>query len=114
MTKTPEEIVSICVESHAIVDRHLDKAYKRQQVMIDAIEDGLAVGMIADGSAAKQFAWGHRLALGKIAEAGKILADLHPIGTQHAKDNGADLGRITEAAGITLPQPEVSTFSGTR
>jgi hypothetical protein len=109
-----EDVVATCVESHAMIERQLSKAYNRQEVMVDAIEKGIASGMIADGCEAKKFLWGHKVALGKIAEAGLALADLHPIGTQHAKDNGADLGRITEVGGITLPQPEISTFSGTR
>ncbi|TWD58070.1 hypothetical protein FB480_101825 [Agrobacterium vitis] len=109
-----EDVVAQCVESHAAIERYLSKAYNRQNMMIAAVEQGIAAGMIADGCEAKKFLWAHKAALGKIAEAGLALAELHPVGTQHAKANGADLGRITEVGGITLPQPEMSTFSGTR
>lgn len=109
-----EKVVATCVKSHAMIERHLSEAYSLQEAMVEAIEKGIADGMIADGAEAKKFLWGHKAALGKIADAGLALADLHPIGTQHAKANGVDLGRITEVGGITLPEPEMSTFSGTR
>lgn len=114
MTATPESVVSTCVNCHSLNDRDLAKVYNHQEKMIKAVEDGLELGMIKDGMAAKQFIWGHRAALGKIAEAAKALADLHPLGTAFAKENGVDLGKITNAGGIDLPQPEFTTFDGGR
>lgn len=107
--KTPSDIVAECVTGHAEADKFLARAYRSEQRTIDAIEDGLELGMIADGMAAKQFIWGHRQALGIIAAAGKALADLHPLGTAFAQANGVDLGKISEAGGVKLPVPEVST-----
>ena len=109
---TPETVVSECVNGHALADKNLAKAYRNQERMLKAVEEGLGLGMIADGMAAKQFIWGHRVALGKIAEAALALANLHPTGTAFAKANGADLGKITNAGGIDLPQPEFTVMSG--
>jgi hypothetical protein len=107
MAKTPVDIVSDMVALHAGLDRDLANAYRKGGKMVKAVEDGLSLGMIADGMAAKQYIWQMRCALGDIADAGLAYAALHPIGTQHAKDNGVDLGRITEAGGVKLPQPEI-------
>lgn len=112
--KEPSEIVSACVTGHASIDRHLARAYSEGEKMLKAVEDGLELGMIPDGMAAKDFIWSHRAALGKIADAGKAYAAVHPTGTDHAKANGADLGKITEAGGIKLPQPEFEVFGGGR
>lgn len=114
MAKEPADIVSKCVAGHAGADRFLARAYAEQEKTIKAVEDGLKQGMIYDGMAAKQFIWGHREALGMIAAAAKKLADLHPLGTAHAQANGVDLGKITEAGGVKLPQPEFSPMSGGR
>lgn len=114
MQKTPEEIVSAMVAGHAGVDRYLARAFKEGEKMVKAVEEGLKLGMITDGMVAKQFVWGHRAALGAIADAAKAYADLHPAGTAHAQANGVDLGKITEAGGVKLPQPEISVFGGGR
>jgi hypothetical protein len=82
--------------------------------MAKIAEEGLKLGMIADGMEAKDYIWSLRAALGKIADAGKAYAALHPTGTAHAKANGVDLGKITEAGGVKLPQPEFTTMDGGR
>lgn len=112
MAKEPVDIVSACVTSHASIDRHLARAYREGEKMIKAVEEGLKLGMIPDGMAAKDFIWSHRAALGRIAEAGKAYAAIHPTGTAHAQANGVDLGKITEAGGVKLPQPEFTTMGG--
>jgi len=112
--RTPSDVVAECVTAHAEADKFLARAYRSQLKLLDAVEEGLELGMVSDGMKAKQFIWGHRQALGIIAAAAKALADLHPIGTELAKANGVDLGKITEAGGVRLPQPEVSVFDGGR
>lgn len=108
MAKTPSDIVSDMVALHAGVDRDLADAYRKGGKMVKAVETGLELGMIADGMAAKNYIWQMREALGAIAKAAAAYAALHPTGTQHAQNNGVDLGKITEAGGVTLPQPEIS------
>lgn len=108
MDKT--QVVSTCVECHAFNDRYLAKVYRRQETQVKAVVEGLKLGMIPDGMDAKIYLWKQRVALGKIAEAALYLAEAHPVGTAHAKANGADLGKITEAGGVKLPQPEFSTM----
>ena len=114
MAKEPTDIVSECVSAHAAIDRHLARAYREGEKMLEAVEEGLKLGMIPDGMAAKNFIWSQRAALGTIANAGKAYAEIHPAGTEHAKAAGADLGYVTEAGGIKLPQPEFSPMSGGR
>jgi len=106
MQKTPEEIVSAFVKDHAIVDKHLAAAYKAALRMAKNVDEGIKIGMVTQ-IAAKQFQSKHRAAAGEIASVAAVFADLHVIGTEHAKANGVDLGSMTSVGGVSLPpQPK--------
>lgn len=106
MPKTPDEIVSAFVADHAIVDKHLAAAYRAALRMAKNVEEGIKAGMLKPLQA-KSFLAEHRGAAGKIADVAADFADLHVIGTEHAKANGVDLGSLTSVGGVQLlPQPK--------
>lgn len=106
MQKTPEQIVSAFVKDHAIVDKHLAAAYKAALRMARSAEEGIKIGMVKQFEA-KSFLAEHRAAAGEIAAVAAVFADLHIIGTEHAKANGVDLGSMTSVGGVQLPpQPK--------
>lgn len=112
-TKTPEEIVSDFVSNHAIVDKHLAIAFKAAQRMAEDVEAGIKAGLSTQLEA-KSFLAAHRAAAGEIAAVAYNFADLHITGTEIAKRNGVDLGRLTSVGGVQLPEPEVSVMDGGR
>jgi len=114
MTPTPSEIVSSFVDKHALADRHLALAYRAAIQMAKDTEDGLKIGMVPNGLEAKRFLAAHRSAAGKIAEAALFLAELHVTGTELARANGVDLGKIKSVGGVDLPQPDFETMDGGR
>lgn len=106
MQKEPEQIVADFVKDHALVDKHLAIAYKAALRMAKNAEEGIKIGMVRQ-LAAKSFLAGHRAGAGEIAAAAATFADLHIIGTEHAKANGVDLGSLTSVGGVQLPpQPK--------
>jgi hypothetical protein len=113
-TATPSDIVASFVENHALADKYLAKAYRAAMRMAVEVEAGLEIGMVTNGLEAKEFLAGHRTAPGKIAEVALFLAALHSHGTELAKANGVDLGKIKSVGGVDLPQPDFETMDGGR
>ncbi len=113
MARTPEEIVSAFVTNHALVDKHLAAAYKAALKMAKDVEEGIKAGMSTQIEA-KSFLAQHRAAAGSVAEVAAIFAELHRDGTESAKANGVDLGRLTTVGGVALPEPEFTTMDGGR
>lgn len=113
MAKEPADLVASFVANHALVDKHLAAAYRAAMKMAKETEDGIKAGMVTQLEA-KLFLAQHRSAAGKIADIAAIFAELHKIGTEHAKANGVDLGRLTTVGGVQLPEPEFTTMSGGR
>lgn len=113
-TATHSDIVAEFVVNHEIVDKHLAKAYRAALRMAVEVEAGLEIGMVPNGLEAKKFLAAHRSAAGKIAEAALFLAELHVTGTELARANGVDLGKIKSVGGVDLPQPDFETMDGGR
>lgn len=106
MQKTPEEVVGAFVKDHALVDKHLAAAYKAAIRMAKNVEVGIVMGMVKQLEA-KSFLAEHRAAAGEIAAVAETFAELHIIGTGHAKANGVDLGSMSSIGGVSLPpQPK--------
>lgn len=113
MAKEPSDIVAAFVANHALVDKHLASAYRAAMKMAKDVEEGIKAELVTQLDA-KLFLAQHRAAVGEIAKVAALFAELHKTGTEIAKANGVDLGRLTSVGGVQLPEPDFTTMGGGR
>lgn len=99
--ETIEDIVSAGVAAQASIDKHLTLAYKAAAKLVRVTERGVEEGMV-QGIAAKKVIADARAAQGRIADVMSYFVELHQVQTDICNINGADLGSVTTAGGITI------------
>lgn len=98
---TIEDVVTAGVEAQAQIDKYLAKAYKHAAILTAVTERGVELGMV-QGIVAKCIIADARSCQGKIGEAALAFSVLHKAQTEACIANGADLGSVTTAGGVTI------------
>lgn len=98
---TIEDVVQAGVETQALIDKHLARAYAAAKKLTAVTERGVELGM-AQGILAKRIIGMARACQGRVGEVADNFAELHELQTQICKDNDVDLGSITTAGGVTI------------
>ena len=99
-----EDIVQRGVEAHALIDKHLARAFKAAEKYAGVVENAITAGMFQGRAlVAKEMLADARSLPGEIAAAARHAAHLHRSGTDVAIANDVDLGTVTSVGGVELP-----------